>query len=210
MDEKEREREREKDTASRIGCDISSRSSSMRKKKKNSVMDSINQIGSFLSGSSRRMNEASSKRRKSQIDISQKTKERDKKMEDFDKDRIIDSYRREIGSHRDKDKDKDRDRDRDREREVELGLGPGVGCIPASDITAPQDQALQGTASRGGRGEGDVEEDEEEHRRQESIGTFPTVNDGVSSVDMAMWSNANVNPKAGSSGGKDNPRPDKK
>ena len=206
MDEKEREREKEKDTASRIGCDISSRSSSMRKKKKNSVMDSINQIGSFLSGSSRRMNEASSKRRKSQIDISQKTKERDKKMEDFDKDRIIDSYRREIGSHRDKDKDKDRDRDRDREREVELGLGPGVGFIPASDITAPQDQALQGTASRGGRGE----EDEEELRRQESIGTFPTINDGVSSVDMAMWSNANVNPKARSSGGKDNPRPDKK
>jgi hypothetical protein len=217
MDEKEKERERERDTVKdntqRPGCSISSRSSSMKKKKTNTVMDSINHIGSFFTGSSRSINEVSSKRKKSQIEISQKTKEREKRIEDFDKDRIIDSYRREIGSNRDKDKDRDKDKERDRERDAELGLGyglgSGLGCIPASDVTAPQDQTIQESAirERGVRERERVREEEDqeedEHRRVESVGTFHTVNDGVSSVEMAMWSHTD-------SGLKNNPRPDMK
>jgi hypothetical protein len=180
------------------------------------VMDSINHIGSFFTGSSRSINEVSSKRKKSQIEISQKTKEREKRIEDFDKDRIIDSYRRELGSNRDKDKDRDKDKERDRERDVELGLGcglgSGLGCIPASDVTAPQDQSIQESAirERGVRErervreeEAQEEDEEDEHRRVESIGTFHTVNDGVSSVEMAMWSHTDT-------GLKNNPRPDMK
>jgi hypothetical protein len=225
MDEKEKERGRERDTVKdispRTGCDISSRSSSTRQRKKTTVMDSINHIGSFVTGSSRRSNEVSSKGKKSQIEISQKTKERDRKMEDFDKDRIIGSYWREIGGNRDK--DRDRDKERDINREVELGLGSGLGSgsarIPASDIAARQDQTLQETAIRERgvrmrerlREEEQEKVEEDEHRRLESIGTFHTVNDGVSSVEMAVWSHRNPSyPDNADPGPKINPRRDMK
>lgn len=217
MDEKEKEREKEKETGSRIGCDISSRSSSVRKKKKNAMMDSFNQLGSFFTASSKRINDSSGKMRNSHIDVSQKTKERDKKVDDFDKDRLYDSYKKEIGSmrgkdrerdeekekDRDKDRDKSKDRDRDKDKEVELALGQGYGpksglrlglSIPDTDTTALQYLALQGTAPQGvgvkeearenenGNKNEDDDEDDDGYSRHESVGTFPTINDGVSSM----------------------------